>query len=161
MCMWCDACGLFGFRNLEHSTILYEDPKQLPLLRLSWNKQDPNYLATLALESTEVSEQSLTVMTTVDCMCCWAFVIVYIIEPSLYWLICHPFCVFQVIILDVRVPSIPVARLCNHRASVNGITWAPHSSCHICTAGELQHVHSPETLCWPRACSIILYNAML
>ena len=45
----CDFC-----RNLEHSTILYEDPKQLPLLRLSWNKQDPNYLATLALESTEV-----------------------------------------------------------------------------------------------------------
>ena len=41
----------------------------------------------------------------------------------------------QVIILDVRVPSVPVARLCNHRAQINGITWAPHSSCHICTAG--------------------------
>jgi len=41
-------------RNLEHSTILYEDPKQLPLLRLSWNKQDPNYLATFAMDSTEV-----------------------------------------------------------------------------------------------------------
>lgn len=22
------------------------------------------------------------------------------------------------------------------RASVNGIAWAPHSSCHICTAGD-------------------------
>jgi len=84
---------MFDLRNLEHSTILYEDPKQLPLLRLSWNKQDPNYLATFAMDSTEV------------------------------------------VILDVRVPSIPVARLCNHRASINGITWAPHSSCHICTAG--------------------------
>ncbi len=42
----------------------------------------------------------------------------------------------QVIILDVRVPSLPVARLCNHHASVNGITWAPHSSCHICSAGK-------------------------
>lgn len=41
----------------------------------------------------------------------------------------------QVIILDVRVPSVPVARLCNHRAAINGITWAPHSSCHICSAG--------------------------
>ena len=41
-------------RNLEHSTILYEDPKQLPLLRLSWNKQDPNYLATFAMDNTEV-----------------------------------------------------------------------------------------------------------
>jgi len=41
----------------------------------------------------------------------------------------------QVIILDVRVPCTPVARLNNHRACVNGIAWAPHSSCHICTAG--------------------------
>lgn len=42
---------------------------------------------------------------------------------------------FKVIILDVRVPCTPVARLNNHRACVNGIAWAPHSSCHICTAG--------------------------
>jgi len=42
----------------------------------------------------------------------------------------------QVIILDVRVPCTPVARLSNHRACVNGIAWAPHSSCHICTAGK-------------------------
>ncbi len=40
------------------------------------------------------------------------------------------------IVLDVRVPSVPVARLCNHRAAVNGVTWAPHSSCHICSAGK-------------------------
>merc|ERR1711915_24370 len=51
------------------------DPTHTPLLRLAWNKQDPNYLAT-------------------------------------------------------------VARLNNHRACVNGIAWAPHSSCHICTAGD-------------------------
>ena len=44
----------------------------------------------------------------------------------------------QVIILDVRVPCTPVARLNNHRACVNGIAWAPHSSCHICTAGKAQ-----------------------
>lgn len=43
---------------------------------------------------------------------------------------------FQVVILDVRVPCTPVARLNNHRACVNGIAWAPHSSCHICTAGK-------------------------
>lgn len=41
------------------------------------------------------------------------------------------------IILDVRVPCTPVARLNNHRACVNGIAWAPHSSCHICTSGKL------------------------
>ena len=40
------------------------------------------------------------------------------------------------IILDIRVPCTPVARLSNHRACVNGIGWAPHSSCHICTAGQ-------------------------
>ena len=40
------------------------------------------------------------------------------------------------IILDVRVPCTPVARLNNHRACVNGIAWAPHSSCHICTSGK-------------------------
>lgn len=42
----------------------------------------------------------------------------------------------KVVILDVRVPCTPVARLNNHRACVNGIAWAPHSSCHICTAGK-------------------------
>ena len=48
----------------------------------------------------------------------------------------------EVIILDVRVPCTPVARLNNHRACVNGIAWAPHSSCHVCTAGtEILHFY--------------------
>merc|ERR1712083_240989 len=85
---------MFDLRHLEHSTIIYEDPTHTPLLRLAWNKQDPNYLATVAMDACEV------------------------------------------IILDVRVPCTPVARLNNHRACVNGIAWAPHSSCHICTAGD-------------------------
>lgn len=85
---------MFDLRHLEHSTIIYEDPQHQPLLRLAWNKQDPNYLATMAMDS------------------------------------------FEVIILDVRVPCTPVARLNNHRACVNGIAWAPHSSCHICTAAD-------------------------
>ena len=42
----------------------------------------------------------------------------------------------EVTILDIRVPCAPVARLNNHRAVVNGIAWAPHSSCHICTASD-------------------------
>lgn len=46
------------------------------------------------------------------------------------------FLFLKVVILDVRVPCTPVARLNNHRACVNGIAWAPHSSCHICTAGK-------------------------
>ncbi|CAG9129032.1 unnamed protein product [Plutella xylostella] len=75
---------MFDLRHLEHSTIIYEDPAHTPLLRLAWNKQDPNYLATVAMDACEV------------------------------------------IILDVRVPCTPVARLNNHRACVNGIAWAPH-----------------------------------
>ena len=42
----------------------------------------------------------------------------------------------EVLILDVRSPCSPIARLKNHRGCVNGIAWAPHSSCHICTAGD-------------------------
>lgn len=64
--------------------LFIKDPTHTALLRLAWNKQDPNYLATVAMDSCEV------------------------------------------IILDVRVPCTPVARLSNHRACVNGIAWAPH-----------------------------------
>lgn len=46
---------MFDLRHLEHSTIIYEDPQHHPLLRLAWNKQDPNYLATFAMDALEVS----------------------------------------------------------------------------------------------------------
>eukprot|EP01098_Paradermamoeba_levis_P003769 TRINITY_DN1673_c0_g3_i1.p1 TRINITY_DN1673_c0_g3~~TRINITY_DN1673_c0_g3_i1.p1 ORF type:complete len:373 (-),score=103.21 TRINITY_DN1673_c0_g3_i1:202-1185(-) len=39
-------------------------------------------------------------------------------------------------ILDIRVPSIPAAELTGHSAPINAVAWAPHSSCHICTAGD-------------------------
>ena len=42
----------------------------------------------------------------------------------------------KVVILDIRRPSQPVATLEGHRAGVNSIAWAPHSPCHICTAGD-------------------------
>ena len=123
-CIFCGKCygvliiiiiiisvRMFDLRHLEHSTIIYEDPTHTPLLRLAWNKQDPNYLATVAMDACEV------------------------------------------IILDVRVPCTPVARLNNHRACVNGIAWAPHSSCHICTAGDDHQVTSQILIstrvsCW-------------
>ncbi|KAK6029460.1 WD domain, G-beta repeat protein [Ostertagia ostertagi] len=85
---------LFDLRHLEHSTIIYEDPQRTPLLRLAWNRNDHNYIATFACESNEV------------------------------------------IILDMRIPCHPVARLANHRAPINGLSWAPHSSTHICTAAD-------------------------
>jgi len=42
----------------------------------------------------------------------------------------------QVIVLDIRFPTLPVAELHRHQAPVNALAWAPHSSCHICTAGD-------------------------
>lgn len=47
---------MFDLRHLEHSTIIYEDPQHHPLLRLCWNKQDPNYLATMAMDGMEVRQ---------------------------------------------------------------------------------------------------------
>lgn len=84
---------MFDLRHLEHSTIIYEDPEHMPLLRIAWNKINPYYMATFAMDSLEV------------------------------------------VILDIRVPCAPCARLSNHRACINGISWAPHSQNHICTAG--------------------------
>uniref|UniRef100_A0A8R1HSK4 WD_REPEATS_REGION domain-containing protein n=1 Tax=Caenorhabditis japonica TaxID=281687 RepID=A0A8R1HSK4_CAEJA len=85
---------LFDLRRLEHSTIMYEDPQRQPLLRLAWNRNDHNYIATFAQDSKEV------------------------------------------LILDLRLPCTPVGRLRNHEATINGLSWAPHSGSHICTAGD-------------------------
>uniref|UniRef100_A0A914VCP5 DDB1- and CUL4-associated factor 7 n=1 Tax=Plectus sambesii TaxID=2011161 RepID=A0A914VCP5_9BILA len=110
---------MFDLRHLEHSTIIYEEPSRTPLLRLAWNKQDFNYLATFAQDSPEV------------------------------------------IILDIRVPCTPVARLNNHRACVNGIAWAPHSSCHICSAGDDQQALIWDIQSMPRPIEdpILAYQA--
>ncbi|KAH8051150.1 hypothetical protein JL720_15213 [Aureococcus anophagefferens] len=84
---------LFDLRTLEHSTIIYETSSLRPLLRLAWNKQDPNYLAAILAD-----------------------------DP-------------RTVILDVRVPSIPVAELGAHQACVNSIAWAPQA-CHLCTCSD-------------------------
>jgi len=90
---------MFDLRSLEHSTIIYESAdggggSPVPLIRLAWNKQDPNYLATITMDSNKV------------------------------------------VVLDIRVPSLPAAKLEGHSQCVNALAWAPHSSCHICTAGD-------------------------
>ncbi|XP_051825142.1 DDB1- and CUL4-associated factor 7-like [Antechinus flavipes] len=45
----------FDLRRLDRSTILYQEPQHFPLLRLAWNKLNLNYMATLAMESSEVT----------------------------------------------------------------------------------------------------------
>nr|QTO65835.1 transparent testa glabra 1 [Aristolochia macrophylla] len=42
----------------------------------------------------------------------------------------------KVVILDIRSPTMPVAELQRHRASVNAIAWSPQSCRHICSAGD-------------------------
>ncbi|MFS8026708.1 putative transcription factor WD40-like family [Helianthus anomalus] len=42
----------------------------------------------------------------------------------------------KVVVLDILFSTLPVVELQRHQASVNAIAWAPHSSCHICTAGD-------------------------
>lgn len=42
----------------------------------------------------------------------------------------------KTLILDVRMPSKAVGEPKAHVGAVNAIAWAPHSSCHICTAGD-------------------------
>jgi DDB1- and CUL4-associated factor 7 len=100
---------MFDLRSLEHSTILFESPpiaaskasskglvassENAPLLRLAWNKQDPNYLATFCAQSNAL------------------------------------------LILDIRIPTVPVTELHSHTAPITAFAWAPHSSGHICTTG--------------------------
>ncbi|KDD75065.1 hypothetical protein H632_c893p0, partial [Helicosporidium sp. ATCC 50920] len=85
---------VFDLRDKEHSTITYESPRAQPLMRLGWNRQDPRYMATIAIDSP------------------------------------------RVIVLDVRFPSVPFAELARHHGAVNTLAWAPHSTCHVCTAGD-------------------------
>jgi len=122
---------LFDLRALEHSTIMYETAAPPvgggggapgggavagsagdggraagtaaggagggpgpALLRLAWNKLDPNYLATFAADAAEV------------------------------------------LLLDIRMPSYAIASLRGHGEAVNGVAWAPHSACHLCTVSD-------------------------
>lgn len=55
---------LFDLRSLEHSTIIYESADTTPLLRLRWNKLDPNFLATVTMDSAKVIVLDIRVPNT-------------------------------------------------------------------------------------------------
>jgi len=42
----------------------------------------------------------------------------------------------KVVVLDIRFPTLPVAELQRHCGAINALAWAPHSACHICSAGD-------------------------
>jgi len=85
---------MFDLRGFDRSTIMYESPDGQPALRLSWNRQDPQYLATILADSSSV------------------------------------------LILDPRVPSVPVLLLNGHTAAVNAVQWAPNDGRLLCSAGD-------------------------
>ena len=46
---------VFDQRNLDHSTIIYESSPPSPLLRLAWNKNNTNHIATIAMDAPGVN----------------------------------------------------------------------------------------------------------
>lgn len=55
------------------------------------------------------------------------------------------------------MPSIPATELQGHHACVNSISWAPHSSCHICTAGDDRQALIWDLYSMPKSIEGILY----
>lgn len=67
----------------------------------------------------------------------------------------------KAIVLDIRIPSVPLVELQGHTAAINSISWAPHSSCHLSTAGEDRKafIWDLTSLPKPLAEPILAYNA--
>jgi WD repeat-containing protein 68 len=103
-------------RSLEHSNILYESPDLTPLLRVTWNKQDNNYLATMLTSSPTV------VILDVRYTHFNALTNKAVHDATLH----------------CRMPSIPLVEMTGHGASVNGLAWAPNSACHLCSVSDDQ-----------------------
>eukprot|EP00953_Heterococcus_sp_UTEX-ZZ885_P038270 19645-Heterococcus_DN1.PRE.2 len=141
---------MFDLRSLEHSTIIYETPDLVPLLRLAWNKQDPNYLATIMVDSAKTLVLDIRVPSvpkyfrahTYSSATCH----VRALAPQLVKI-----CYSAVLMLSRRADGTAfkallrvvlyalyglVAELESHTACVNAVAWAPHSCCHVCTVAD-------------------------
>ena len=70
-----------------------KNAKPAALMRLDWNKKDPNYLATFQ-------------------------------EDGL-----------NVVILDIRVPAVPVFEMKGHAGGISAISWSPTSPTQLCAVG--------------------------
>lgn len=73
---------MFDLRSLEHSTILYETPDLSPLMRLVWNKQDPNYIATILTEANKTVVIDVRYCPFMGCYCCCLLFVVVAIVMS-------------------------------------------------------------------------------
>lgn len=114
---------MFDLRSLEHSIILFESQDLSPLLRIAWNKQDPNYLAVIGTEKSsaiilDIRMPSMSVAELIghQVRC----------QNSTNFL--RPFPYTHT--LSLR-PSSETAQ-----GPLNGIAWAPHSPSHVCTVSD-------------------------
>ena len=131
-------CGLGHRSNLEHSTILYESPDSSPLVRVAWNKLEPNLVATFAMDSTRltvldvrVRATPLAAWTTGGRRENWCFsqcgAVVFTGERA--------FAVQHLVTSRHQVPAQPLHELNGHAAGINSFAWAPHNKSQLCTAG--------------------------
>jgi hypothetical protein len=119
-------------RNLDHSTVIYEDPSSSPLLRLAWNKFEDtgNFIAVRAFISRARYFKNMFDLFLFSLW--WDGQAVQMDSAS-------------VILLDVRHPGVPYCTLSSHDACVNSISWAPHSAAHISTCCKPPHI--PPRMC--------------
>lgn len=96
---------MFDLRHLEHSTIIYEEPDNNPLVRLAWNKKDSNYLAAFAMHGTSLLLLDIRVP-------------------------CKPVAQLSSSSQKFNLGNAPNQKA---NACVNGVAWAPHSQLHVCT----------------------------
>ena len=116
---------MFDLRSLVNSTIIYESPELEPLLRLEWNKQVGHWSLQLVYDVLSASLLTLSNHRSSTG---------FIQDPN--YMATFMVDSMRTVILDIRVPSLPVTELGGHLGCVNATAWAPHSSCHICTAGD-------------------------
>lgn len=103
---------MFDLRHLEHSTIIYEEPDNNPLVRLAWNRQDANYLAAFAMHGTSLLLLDIRVP-------------------------CKPVAQLSSTSASQNSTVQGNGTSTNSTSSfVNGVAWAPHSPVHVCTVGE-------------------------
>ncbi|KAA8492127.1 DDB1- and CUL4-associated factor 7-like [Porphyridium purpureum] len=108
----CGADGsirMFDLRDLNRSTVLYENATSTPLLRVAWNSQNPHYIGCVTMRSHKI-------------------IIVDIRMPSV-----------PAVTLEqnqcVDLPEVGLARAASHDC-VTGIAWAPFADHVLLSAGD-------------------------
>lgn len=125
-------------RSLEHSTVIYEGDK--PLLRLSWNMQQPLYIGMPACTPHSLLALNVYLSCLVYPMCFNTTNLGMLYEtPTCANASLCPAATLaldsnDVVIHDLRRPLTPLAVLQGHSQSITAIDWAPHSA-FLCSSG--------------------------